>query len=146
MSEVHRSRNTMFWRRDERVHAASKHPGWATFHRACGKAGLFFDDIDPIGRGSDYGAVTFRVEQNRRGLLIRYLVANGRGNGPIPAVIDAYRNSIDAGFAVPAGLEALLADAPEKSAVEDIPYILPGPDLSELIGITDIDDVMGLIG
>ena len=126
MNQPHRSRNTMFWRRDERVVEASRHSGWAAFHRACGESGLFFDDIDPVGRG--YGAVTFRIEENARKILIRYVVAEGRGSGPIEAVLDAYRNSVAAGFNVPADLSRLL----DSSAAEQTP--------------AEIDDVLGLIG
>lgn len=117
MTQPHRSRNTMFWRRDPFVAEASKHPGWNQFHRECGKAGLFFDDVDPVGDdGKDvtrrpkrgYSAVAFRVEDGR----YRYVVAQGRGEGPIAAVIAAYRAAIDEGFAAPAGLDAIFDDTP----------------------------------
>lgn len=143
MSEPHRSRNTMFWRRDEFVAAASKHPGWAPFHRACGQAGLFFDDIDPVGddgkkdvtkrptRG--YGAVTFRLEGTRA-----FHVSKGKGESPIAAVIDAYRKAIEAGFEVPAGLEAMFDDIPAAKTPPPPPPPAPVEEID--------DDIMGLIG
>ena len=144
---AHSSRNSMFWRRDEFVAEAAKHPGWASFHRACGRHGLFFDDIDPIGDDGKhdvtrrprkgYGAVAFRIDGGRS-----FQVAKGRGDGPIAAVIDTYHNSIAAGFDVPAGLDVVF------DAVTASVEFLPVPDITDVIdAIAQVEaDIMALIG
>lgn len=135
----------MFWRKDENVARASRHPNWAAFHRACGAAGLFFDDIDPVDDNlkdvtnlprKGYRAVTFRIERRSYGVDVSHVVSRGRGPDPIAAVIDAYRQALDAGYPVPADLDAMF----------DTVEPLPVPDLSGLIGPQEVDDIAGLIG
>lgn len=134
-AERHRSKNTMFWRVDQKLKALYRDPRWVAFHRACGKEGLFFDDIDPINdnpkvdvtdkmRGRGYQAIAFRIGKDRGGFLIQELCGRGTGQTPVDAVISAYRDAIERGDAVPPGLESILL-APEKGD-DDI--------LMELIG------------
>lgn len=124
----HISPNKMFYRgADARVQEARKHPAWATFHRECAKAGLFFDDIDPEGKG--YGAVTFRIEGSTR-----HLVSCGKGALPIDATRDAFRAAVAAGFAV----------APELEQLFDQIHMLPVPDVAPLQDT--IDHVKAMIG
>lgn len=141
----------MFWRRDERVEACSRDKRWVDFHRACGRCGLFFDDIDPVNdkgdrdvtermRSRGYQAVAFRADRDPRGFYIQRFVSRGRGAGPVEAVLDAYRAAIAAGDSVEHGLDGLFVEA------------LPTPDLAPVAAViaateTDIGiDIDGLIG
>lgn len=136
----HRPKNTMFWRADERLKVLGRDPRWCAFHRACGKEGLFFDDIDPINdephkdvtdkmRGRGYQAIAFRVDKDRGGFLISVFSGSGTGQGPVEAVIAAYRDAIERGDTVTTGLESILlteTPQPAPAPVED--------DFMELIG------------
>jgi len=114
-----RSRNTMFWRADEKLEAIGRERRWIDFHRACGAQGLFFDDIDPVNddpkkdvtdrmRGRGYQAVAFRVGKDKGGHFIQLFVARGIGSDPVEAVLAAYRAAIEAGDPVTHGLDTIL--------------------------------------
>jgi len=124
--QPHRSRNLLHYRVDPRLDELRKKPEWVAFHKACGQHGLFFDDIDPVGRSGQYGAVTFRLERSAGGYYDRFLVSEGRGAGPIDAVIAAYRAAVAKGFSVDPGLDALLTGTPAPTIEED--------DIMALIG------------
>lgn len=111
------SRNTMFWRSDPKIDEARRHPGWKEFHRRCGLAGLYFDDIEASGR--EYSALAFRLQRSGE-IYLRFRIAEGRGRGVIPAVLAAFRAAHDSGWAVDPALADLLGDtpAPPPSAVE----------------------------
>ncbi|MEO5867256.1 MAG: hypothetical protein ABIQ19_09115 [Sphingomonas sp.] len=80
----------MMWRTDEQVTAARKAPGWAEFHRQCGRHNVFFDHIERDGRRGPYKATAYTVEM-RRGFAVSFHVADGTGKTPIEAVAAAYR-------------------------------------------------------
>ena len=92
-------KNSCFYMIDKVVEEARKHSGWVSFHRECGREGLYFNDIDKDGRKS-YTAVAVRVEKDRRGFIIPYLVSRGKGKTPIDAVLDAFNGAVAAGFKV----------------------------------------------
>jgi hypothetical protein len=131
----------MFWRADSALKALSRDRRWTDFHRACGRCGLFFDDIDPINdkplkdvtdqmRGRGYSAVAFRASQDRGGFYIQVLVARGTGADPVAAVRDAYRRAIEAGDPVQHGLDA----------------IFDGAEYPQPAVATEEIDILGLIG
>jgi hypothetical protein len=136
----HRSKNTMFWRADEKLKALLRDPRWVAFHRACGREGLFFDDIDPINddyskeavtdkmRGRGYQAIAFRVGKDKGGFDIQEFRGRGTGQGPVEAVIAAYQNAIERGDPVSHGLEEILL----KNVSETTPP--REDDYMELIG------------
>lgn len=123
----HRSKNTMFWRADQALKALGREQRWIDFHRACGRDGLFFDDIDPINdkplndvtdamRGAGYQATAFSISKDKNGFLIQEFRGRGKGQGPIAAVIAAYHDAIERGHAVTRSLESiLLNDTPEPT-------------------------------
>lgn len=122
------SRNMMFWRADARVDEARKHHGWREFHRRCGEAGLYFDDIEAAGR--EYTALAFRLQRSGDAYL-RFKVADGRGRGVIPAVLAAFEAAVSAGWPVDPALAQLLQS--------DRPAPAPAPansdnDLNVLLG------------
>lgn len=151
----HVSKNTMFWRADEKLKALMRDPRWPAFHRACGREGLFFDDIDPINdkphkdvtdamRGGGYQAVAFRAEKDRSGSYISVFCGRGTGQGPVDAVIAAYQDAIKRGDPVAHGHETILtaevaAVAPDAidAVLEQLPPPPPPTDdinIEELIG------------
>lgn len=145
----HHSTNALFWRGPTAaVREAAKHPGWAEFHRQAGKVGLFFDDIEPAGR-TGYGAVAFRIERER-GYCVRYVVAQGKGDGPIEAVLDALNKAPALAREEAERLSGLLGDAP-------VIEMLPVPDTSDVLAAIDqtkqqiaeafaVDPLEGLLG
>lgn len=127
-----KSTNTMFWRPDPRVKAASAHPGWAAFHRCCGKTGLFFDDVEAVpGSRSEYRALAFRLG-NGAARYDRFKVAVGHGKGPIAAVRDAFALSVAAGWPVDPAVAALLDDDRPAFAAESV--AAPEIELNDLLG------------
>lgn len=131
----YRAKNTMFWRADAALKRLERDQRWIDFMRACGRCGLFFDDVDPVNdrrnadvtdamRGKGYTAVSFRASQDRGGFYTQVFVSQGRGADPIAAVLDAYRQAIAAGDAVQPGLEAIFEGegypAPAAAAEIDI--------------------------
>lgn len=125
----YRAKNTMFWRADAKLAELGRDQRWIDFHRACGRDGLFFDDIDPVNdkpqkdvtdamRGGGYTAVAVRTAKDSKGFWIQNFVARGKGQDPIAAVIDAYRTAIAAGDPVKAGHEAIFT--PEEINIEDL--------------------------
>lgn len=135
----------MFWRADERLVALGRDPRWAAFHRACGRDGLFFDDIDPLNdditkdvtdkmRGRGYQAVAFRVDKDRGGFLISVFCGRGTGQGPVEAVIAAYRDAIERGDPVTRGHEVILLEDPAGVQTLVVPDL---SDINELIGVTE---------
>lgn len=125
-SAEHVSRNAMFWRPDARVDEARRHHGWNAFHRQCGRAGLYFDDIEAAGRG--YSCITFRLEKRGDG-YVSYLVAKGAGRTVMDAVLSGFDESVAAGWPVPAEVRELLTAPPPRAA----PVV---PDISD-------DDLLG---
>jgi hypothetical protein len=118
VGDRYKAKNTMFWRADEKLAALARDQRWIDFHRACGRDGLFFDDIDPVNddpkkdvtdrmRGRGYTAIAFRIDKDGRGFLIQRFVARGKGEDPVAAVIDTYKNAIAAGDAVTPGHEQI---------------------------------------
>jgi hypothetical protein len=117
--ERYRAKNTMFWRADERLKTLSREQRWIDFHRACGRDGLFFDDIDPVNdnpkadvtdkmRGRGYQAVAFRADKDARGFFIQRFVARGVGPDPVAAVLSAYDCAVAAADPVTQGLGEIL--------------------------------------
>jgi hypothetical protein len=115
----HHSKNTMFWRADEHLKALSRDDRWTGFHRACGRSGLFYDDIDPINdkpmkdvtdamRGAGYQAIAFRIEPG----YVQRFVSRGTGADAVAAVADAYARAVAAGDPVERGLEDILTRQP----------------------------------
>lgn len=118
------AKNSLFWRKDERVEAARKIPGWREFHRLCGTFRLYFDDIERQS-GGGYGAVAFTLDERFRAVKL----ANGRGKTPVAAVADAHDKSELANDETRAALAVLLD--PGKYAVPTAP---PDSDMSDFLG------------
>jgi hypothetical protein len=109
----------MFWRKDTLVSACFRDQRFVDFNRACGRDGLFFDDLDPINdtkplkdvpdsaRGAGYQCIAFRAEKDR-GFFIQVFRGRGTGKGPIEATIAAYHDAIERGDPVTRGLEEIL--------------------------------------
>jgi len=118
---VVRAVNSMFWFVDKEVEAARKHPGWKQFHRECGKAGLYFDDIErSAGRRSPYTAYAYSLSKSRRGFYQQNLVARGRAPTPNAVVLDCFDKAVAAGFDVDPSLRNLLVgDAVAPPADDD---------------------------
>lgn len=141
----------MFWRADDKLAALMRDPRWVGFHRACGKDGLFFDDIDPVNdkplkdvtdamRGAGYQAVAFRVEKDERGYLIQAFRGRGVGADPVAAVLAAYRAAIADGDPVTPGLESILSGEPDAAQMErDAERFVPMTATEEI----DIEDLIG---
>jgi hypothetical protein len=141
----HRSTGALFWRGPPaEVTAARRRPGWAAFHRAAGRHGLFFDDIEPVSSGrraarsGGFRAATFRLER-RRSFYLSFRVSEGRGLGPIEACADALRAAASAGFPVPVELADLLTEtAPAPSVVSMAALLGDEPDAA-----ISIEDLLG---
>ena len=112
-------RNALFYTVDPIIEAARRVPGWSEFHKACGRQGLYFEDIERTGRSrKEYGAVATRVEP-RRDMYLRYKVADGRGDGPIAAVLSAFDAAVAAGFPVDPAHRLLLDGTPPSTVIDD---------------------------
>lgn len=144
--ERYRPKNTMFWRADQRLKTLQRDQRWVDFHRACGRCGLFFDDIDPVNdkptqdvtdkmRAGGYRAVSFRASQDRAGNYMQVFVSRGTGKDPVDAVLSTYRAAVESGDPVARGLESMF-DGPPRALGE--PEREPAPtaavDIMELIG------------
>lgn len=123
---------TSHMRFDLQIDAARKHKGWVTFHRECGRAGLFFDAIEKQGRG--YSAISFRMEKSGENWT-SYRVSKGSGSGVIEAVLSAFDGAVGAGFAIDVRLRLPLAGEP----VSGLDALLGAPT-------TPLDEIMDLIG
>lgn len=122
----------VLWRSDPLVDAARKLPTWALFHRVCGKANLFFDNIEREGRRGQFSAHAFTLVGPKKQTMH---AATGKGKTPIEALVAAYRAS---GQAIPEA-EPLLAQMLDPADVRD-PF-------ADLLGETaPIDDIERLFG
>lgn len=139
----HRSRNSMFWQGpDPEVAACKKHPGWQSFHRECGKHGLYFDDIDRIGKTRRFQAVTFTLRRHGRDYSMIH-VAKAEAVGAMAAVLAAFDASIAAGHRVPAQLRDLLSDNRPPKEIVDIDNLLGVDNQLETGEEIDIDSLLG---
>jgi len=80
-------RNTMMWKTDPGVEKARRQFGWREFHKECGRQGLYFDDIEPKGRG--YEATAFTLQ----GRFYKVKLVTATGKTPIDACVAAMRAS-----------------------------------------------------
>lgn len=114
----HHSRNFMFWKGPHpALTAARKQPGWADFHRECGRHGLYFDDIDPA-QGRGFRATAFRLKRGTE--FTRIHVADGRGATPIAALLATAAVARANGFPLPEDVDQLLSSAPASIDVLDV--------------------------
>jgi hypothetical protein len=143
-----RSRNRMFWRKDGLVAACFRDKRFVDFNRACGRDGLFFDDLDPINedkkkkedhadvtdklRGGGYQCIAFRADRDPRGFFIQVFCGRGTGQGPIEATLAAYRDAIERGDPVTRGLESILLAEPSPQPTSEAAPL--EDDFMELIG------------
>ncbi len=136
----HASRCTIYWKGPHpAVQEARQLPGWGRFHRECGRHGLFYDSIEPAGRGR-FEAITVRLEK-RRDFYLRYRVSDGTGASPVDAVRAAFRNARGSGWAIPeTTLELLDAPAPRTPPASTMPVA----DVSALLGVElTLEDLIG---
>ena len=76
----------MLWKADPAVEAARKLPGWAEFHRACGRLTLYFDHVTRDRTGFVCDAFTGSGTETRK-------LVTGRGATVIAAIADAHDRS-----------------------------------------------------
>jgi hypothetical protein len=75
-------------------------------------------------RGRGYQAIACRISEDKGGFYIQLFRGRGTGQGPVEAVIAAYRDAIERGDPVSHGLEEILT----AEKVEP----LPAPGLGEI--------------
>lgn len=76
----------MLWKIDPQITEARRHVGWDTFHRVCGKDGLYFDHPQKDGKAWKVDAFTLAAR-------VPTLLATGKGKTVVSAVEDAYQRS-----------------------------------------------------
>lgn len=123
---VQHATNVMFWFVDKEIEAARRSPGWVEFHRECGKAGLYFDDIERSGgRRSAYGAWAYSASKDSRGFYVKHMVARGRAATPIAVTLECFDKAVAAGFPVdPAVRDLLTKSSPALSPYDEFKDIL----------------------
>ncbi len=108
MREPYRFIPEVLWKMDDVIEATRKLPGWREFHKACGKAQLYFDH--PEKRGRLYVVVAVQ------GSGTAYKVAEETGKTPIEATAAAFRASnVSVAEAVPWLEMALRGNAPAEA-------------------------------
>lgn len=112
----------LMWRLDPQITEARRHVGWESFHRVCGRSGLFFDHPTKDGKGWKVDAFTLAAR-------VPTLLATGKGKTVASAVEDAYRQS---GRSV-AGAEAELDRLLDRTVEGDDFDSLIEDDFQELL-------------
>jgi len=115
------------WRVAIEVEEARKLPGWADFHRACGRADFFFDHMERQGRRGPWSVDCFTLSAT----FVYQLLVTGTGKTVIDAIADAHDRCDRATDATRAALAAL-RDGPLPVSSDDFDSLI-GDNFEDLL-------------
>lgn len=156
----HKSESTLHWNGlHAQVDAARQLPGWNAFHEQCGKHRLFFDSVEPLGKGKSpsFKAICVRYS-GKHGHTIPYKAGEAVGDTPVEATAAAFQNAIEGGFDIEPDIVKLLdlteAPKPGQPLFERMYTLLNGEappkadlDLDAMLGNDEpADEYMELLG